>query len=77
MWAWENRLGTAKRPRHKMIAEVGRAERMKSYCASISDAGGRGSVGCSEEGRLWLGDAQHTEVFCDEFASASTEMSSS
>lgn len=44
MWAWENRLGTVKRPRHKMIAELGRAERMKSYCASISDAGGREGV---------------------------------
>lgn len=36
-----------------------------------------GSVGLSEEGRLWLGDAQHIEVFRDELASASTEMFSS
>lgn len=49
----------------------------KLLCKHIRCRRKRGSVGCSEEGRLWLGDAQHTEVFCDEFASASTEMSSS
>ena len=49
------------------MRELGRVYRMRrSYCTSILDARGRwGSVGLvlSEEGRLWMSNAQHIRVF--------------